>query len=199
MKKTGWITQNSLVLVSIGLMLSSSGLDGAYLSRLMYPPFGYLLNTISDIAGMVIMYWFGRLQQDRSSRKRKLSYILLPSEIVSVAYAWFFGWRQLLIVLPEVEGSESKWIAVIAAGFIPLLLAACGYAQALLSGGYDVPKEKIQVSEAKEVKVEVLQSKKERVEFMLRNNGTHTTAEIAEFAGCSPAFVRQMRRRNETR
>ena len=47
-----WITRVSLWLVSIGLMLASSGIDGAYLARIMPAGadwLGYVLNTMSDI------------------------------------------------------------------------------------------------------------------------------------------------------
>ena len=49
----------SLWLVSIGLMLASSGVDGAYLTKLMPAHWGWMglvLNTTADIASEVIMY-----------------------------------------------------------------------------------------------------------------------------------------------
>jgi len=64
--------QSSLWLASVGLLLSSSGIDGAYLAKLMPPGWGVLglvLNTVSDIASEVMMYWYGRLQMDASSTK----------------------------------------------------------------------------------------------------------------------------------
>ena len=131
----------SLWLVSIGLMLASSGLDGAYMARWMgdVPALGYVLNTMSDVASITLTYWYGRLQFDRSSRKRSLARALLAAEVVAVSYSWFFSYRQLLLVLPETEGPAAQWIAPVAAGFIPLLLAFAGYAQALLAGRIDEP------------------------------------------------------------
>ena len=98
-----WMLENSLWLVALGLMLASSGIDGAYMSRLMTPglwPLGYILNTMSDVSTMVVMYWFGRLRQSPKGTKRyRLAAWLLLSEVVSVGYSWFFSWRQLLLIL----------------------------------------------------------------------------------------------------
>jgi len=114
---------NSLWLAALGLMLASSGIDGAYMSKMMEPalwPLGYVLNTVSDVSGMIIIYWFGRLRQDRKGSKRyRLAIALLPAELIAVGYSWFFSWRQLIIVLPNVEGQEAYWVAPIAAGFTP--------------------------------------------------------------------------------
>lgn len=131
-----WLKQNSLWLIGLGLMLASSGLDGVYLSRLMPQGqplvalvLGLVLNTMSDVAGIVLTYWYGRLQY--SEKKRGPSNILLGAEAVAVAYSWFFSWRQLRIVMPAVESEDWRWVSLIAAGFIPLLLAFIGYAQSL--------------------------------------------------------------------
>ena len=138
---TAWLMQNSLWLVGLGLMLASSGIDGAYMARWMTDlpgiggaaALGYVLNTTSDVAGMVLMYWFGRFRMDRSSTKRSMARFLLGAEAIAVLYSWLFGYRQLRIVLASVE-TDALWVAPVAAGFIPLLLAFVGYAQALLSG-----------------------------------------------------------------
>ena len=138
---TTWLMENSLWLVGLGLMLASSGIDGAYMARWMTDlpgiggaaVLGYVLNTTSDVAGMVLMYWYGRFRMDRSSRKRSMARFLLGTEAVAVLYSWLFSWRQLRIVLVSVE-ADALWVAPVAAGFIPLLLAFVGYAQALLSG-----------------------------------------------------------------
>jgi hypothetical protein len=138
-----WFRDHSLWLVSLGLMLASSGIDGAYMAKWMPEGFGWLglvLNTMSDISGMVLVYWYGRLQQDRSSRKRRLSTVLLAAEVVAVLYSWFFSWRQLRAVLPQFESQDWPWVAAAAAGFIPLLLAFIGYAQSLLAGRVEDPK-----------------------------------------------------------
>ncbi len=139
------LQQWSLWLVGLGLMIASSGTDGAYMARWMADLpgiggaafLGYVLNTTSDVASLVLTYWYGRLQMDRSSTKRRMSHVLLGAEAVAVAYSWFFGYRQLRLVLPAVEGDAAQWVAPIAAGFIPLLIAFVGYAQALLAGRID--------------------------------------------------------------
>jgi len=142
-KITTWLLDNSLWLAALGLMGSSSGIDGAYMSRMMEPglwPLGYVLNTVSDVSGMILMYWFGRLRQERKGSKRyRLSLALLPAEAIAIAYSWLFSWRQLLMILPAVEGQDAKWVAPIAAGFIPLLLAFIGLGQALREGRFDGP------------------------------------------------------------
>ena len=132
----------SLWLVAAGLMLASSGLDGAYLARWMTDLpgiggaalLGYVLNTTADVAGLVLTYWYGRLQLDQSATKRKRSAALLIAELIATGYSGFFSWRQLRLVLPAVEGGAARWVAPVSAGFIPLLLAFIGYAQALLAG-----------------------------------------------------------------
>lgn len=145
MQKVGrWFRDNSLWIVGLGLMLASSGLDGVYMSKWMPLGYGWLglvLNTTSDISGMVIIYWYGRLRQDRSSRKRRLSNVLLATEAVAVLYSWVFSWRQLRLVLPAIESEDWKWVSAIAAGFIPLLLAFIGFAQAVLAGRLQDPQE----------------------------------------------------------
>lgn len=129
-----WMLDNSLWLIGIGLMLASSGIDGAYMARWMtWAPLGYVLNTMSDIAGMVLTYWYGRLRQGPKTHKR-MAMVLIGAEIVAVAYSWYFSYLQLRIVLVSVEGTSADAIAKIAAGFIPLLLAFVGYAQSALEG-----------------------------------------------------------------
>jgi hypothetical protein len=136
-KLTNWLARNSLWCIGILLMLASSGLDGAYMAR--WQPeqmawLGYVLNTVADCGGMLLSYWYGRLQMDRSVVKRRRSRVLLIGEGIAIAYSWFFSWRQLLIVLPAIEGGATAWVAPVTAGFVPLLLAAIGYTQALLAG-----------------------------------------------------------------
>ena len=136
-----WLLKSSLWMAGFGLMLASSGLDGAYMARWMPPSWGWLgfvLNTTAAISGMILTYFYGRLQQD-GAKKRRLSNVLLAAEVVAVGYSWFFGWRQLLAVLPVVEPVDYRWVAPLAAGFIPLLLAFIGYAESLLAGKFDVP------------------------------------------------------------
>jgi hypothetical protein len=130
-----WINDNALWLVGLGLMLASSGIDGAYMARLMsWPALGYVLNTTADVAGMTLTYYYGRLLRDnaRTSNKHKQARYLIISEVVAVGYSWFFSWRQLRLVIQPIEPVEYEWIAVVSAAFIPLLLAFIGWAQSLI-------------------------------------------------------------------
>lgn len=135
------LLNNSLWLAAIGLCLASSGIDGAYMAQMMEPALwslGYIMNTTSDVAGLALMYWYGRLQQEGKGSKRwKLSRALLGAEIVAVSYSWFFSWRQLIRTLQRVEYQDTIWVAPVAAGFIPLLLAFIGWAQALRAGRFE--------------------------------------------------------------
>lgn len=145
MKRLGlWLRINSLWVAALGLMLASSGLDGAWLAKMMIPGqgwMGYVLNTTSDVAGCVIIYWFGVFRQSPKNTKRyKLALVLLPAEIVAVAYSWYFAYLQLMLVLPTVMQGDVRWVAVVSAGFIPLMLAFIGWAQALLAGKWDDAK-----------------------------------------------------------
>lgn len=150
--------QNSLWLVGFGLMLASSGLDGMYMAKWMpVSALGLVLNTMSDIASLVLMYWYGRLKQSpRGSKRNKLAGALLPAELVAALYSWFFSWRQLRVVLPAIEPEHWQWVAPIAAGFIPLLLAFIGYAQSLLAGklGDEPGKSTKAIVPAKELAIE---------------------------------------------
>ena len=124
-----WILSKLLWFAGFGLMLASSGIDGAYMSAWMprgWEWLGYVLNSVADVSGMILTYNFGRLQQDRTKAKRRLSLFLLGAEIIAVVYSWFFSWRQLLIVLPSVEPMAYRWVAPIAAGFIPLCVPGNG-------------------------------------------------------------------------
>lgn len=135
-----WLQRNSLWLIGFGLMLASSGIDGAYMARWMATPWawsGYALNTISDVAGEVLMYQFGRLQQEpKNTKKHRLSWWILLAEVIAIIYSWFFSWRQLRIILPAIEGDAAEWVALTSAAFVPILLAAIGYTQALLAGRF---------------------------------------------------------------
>ena len=133
-KVGGWLGRNSTWLVGAGLMLASSGLDGVYMSLWMPGGFGWLglvLNTVADIADMKLGYEYAKLQRQRNEQKRELALLLLFGEFVAICYSWFFSWRQLLRVMQLAEPDAWQWVAPIAAGFIPLLLAFLGAAQAL--------------------------------------------------------------------
>jgi hypothetical protein len=132
-------------------MLSSSGLDGVYMATWMPSGWfwlGLVLNTMSDVANLTLMFWFGRLRQSpRGSKRYRLALGLLPSEAIAVLYSWFFSWRQLRAVLPAVEPDAWRWVAPVAAGFIPLLLAFIGYAQSLLAGKLEEEPAQVRVRE----------------------------------------------------
>lgn len=147
---TNWLLRNSLWLAALGLCLSSSGIDGQYMAAWMPSGMGwlgYVLNTVSDLTGMVIMHQYSRLQQTRRNeaggkRRLQLSRVLLGAEVITVGYSWFLSWRQLRIVLPAVEPVAWPWVAPAAAGFVPLLLAFVGYTQGLLAGRIESGQEK---------------------------------------------------------
>lgn len=129
-----------LIAASAALMLASSGIDGAYMFRWMPPGWGWLgyaLNTTADLTGETLMYVFGRLQQERrGSKRQRASWAILGAEAVTVLFSWFFSWRQLRAVLPAVEPQSWRWVSAVSAAFVPLLLAFCGYAQAVLAGRF---------------------------------------------------------------
>jgi hypothetical protein len=93
-----------------------------------------LLNTVADVAAEIMMYWYGRLQQDGSKAKRVRSRYVLAFVALLTGYAWLFGWRQLLPAIRELEGAAAVWLAPLVAGFVPVALAGAGYVQALLAG-----------------------------------------------------------------
>lgn len=140
-----WLSflRNSLWIASIGIMLASSGIDGAYLAKIMRPYWlGYVLNTVSDVASEILMYWYGRLTMDRSSTKRGRARWLLVVEVILAAFAWLFGWRQLLPIVAAQEGAQAaRWLAPVMAAFTPVALIGIGYAQALLAGRIEKEKE----------------------------------------------------------
>jgi len=200
--KRAWelIQRNSLWLVGLGVMAASSGVDGAYMSAWMPDGagwLGYVLNTTSDAGSEVLMYWFGRLRQERKgSKKHRLSLLLLPAEIVIVAFSWFFSWRQLLRVLGPVEGAQARWVAPVSAAFAPVLLASIGYAQALLAGKFEFTKETHQeTEETQEEAQETAQptwaemSKAERILYLSDRQPDLTQSEIAGRADCSDGYV----------
>jgi len=137
-----WILQASLWIASIGLMIASSGLDGAYLARLMPDGWGWLgllLNTMADITSELGMYWYGRLQQDVKAKRKRARWILV-GQVLLVGYAWLFSWRQLVPRMRQVDPEAARPMAMLAAGFIPLALIVVGYIQSLLSGRIESDK-----------------------------------------------------------
>lgn len=131
-----WFLKASLWIASAGLMGASAGLDGAYLAKLMPPGWGALglvLNLVADVTSELGMYWYGRLQLDRSKKKAKRSVGILVGEVILVGYAWLFGWRQLVPIIAQVD-PDAPWMAWIGAAFIPIALIVVGYIQSLLAG-----------------------------------------------------------------
>lgn len=129
----------SLWLASIGLMAASSGIDGAYLAKLMPAGWGILglvLNTVADLSSEVSMYWYGRLRQ----AGRKGLWPILAVQVVLAGYAWLFGWRQLLPILRTIEQDAAIWLSPLMAAFIPVALIGIGYVQSLLAGKHVVAK-----------------------------------------------------------
>ena len=140
----------SLWLASIGLMVASSGLDGAYLAKLMPEKWGLLglvLNTVADITSELGMYWYGRLTMDKSLTKRKGAKWILVGQVILVGYAWLFGWRQLVPIVEKVD-PNAPWMAPVGAAFIPAALVVVGYIQSLLAGRIE-SEPKTTVSEPK--------------------------------------------------
>jgi hypothetical protein len=145
-----WILKNSLWIVAGGLMLFSASFDGVYLETLSAITwFGYAINFFADIANPAMMYWYGRLQQDKYKAKREKSKSILVWERIAIAYSWLFSWRQLRgrVYLAEAAplaaklgGSdlaaviEIELLAFAFAGFVPLMLAGVGALQALIAG-----------------------------------------------------------------
>ena len=151
-KTTSWFYDHNLVLMGAGLLLASSALDGIYMGNAMMPVgyagFGLLLNLVSDVCTLGLSYWYRRLRMDRSSVKRKGAWVLLLTEVAATGYSWLFSWRQLLQVMPRVEGADAIWLAPLAAGFVPMLLFAIGYAEASRVGRLQTAKA-AKVSEMK--------------------------------------------------
>ena len=170
------LTVNSLWIMSAGLMLASSGWDGAFLAKLM--PFawmGYLLNTVADFAGLVIIYWYGRLRQcPKSSKKHKLAIGLLPAELLALCYSWCFSWLQLRVVMIPVEGKDTVWIAPIVAAYIPMQLFFIGVAQALLEGRWDQADV-----DRKNARREKATLEKARIDFATTNSGHRKAPDLA--------------------
>jgi hypothetical protein len=199
-----WTLKNSLWLVGIGLMLASSGIDGAYMARWMTALpgigsaalLGYVLNTTSDVASMVLSYTFTRLRHDNAKRTKRarMAWALLVAEFIAVVYSWFFGWRQLLTVLPAVEGDNAQWVAPIAAGFIPVLLAAIGWAQALIAEPEEKPTSEATTKPEPPTLTTVgddpITERRRELLSLYRAEPERTQASVAEALGVSASTVR---------
>lgn len=146
LKTTSWLQRNSLVLAGMGLCLFSSGIDGAFMAKLMPESWGWLglgLNAVADITGFLLTYWFGVFQQSgKRTRKYRMSWVLLLAEIVAVFYSWHFSYWQLTLVLPGVLPQLSAQmihsVSMTMAGFVPLNLAFIGWAYAIQTGKWEI-------------------------------------------------------------
>lgn len=137
-----WVLHASLWIASIGLMLASSGFDGAYLASLMPAGMawlGFVLNTTMDVTTEFVMFKFGRLQQD-IKEKRKRSWVLLVGLFVLNVFSFLFGWRQVLPILRRVDPEAAQWMSMVVAAFIPTGLLVVGYTQSLLAGRIEKDK-----------------------------------------------------------
>jgi len=202
-----WVLGASLWIVSAGLMLASSGLDGAYLSKLMPAGWGFLglvLNTMTDIASEVGMYWYGRIQQDRSKAKRKRARWVLVGQVLLVGYAWLFSWRQLVPIMRQVDPEAANAMSMLAAGFIPLALVVVGYVQSLLAGRIDEEKDDKPAETQQPVVIEPVnvaqdvpseppmvttEERRKRVLAAYLSDDTPTQAELAEQFGVSRSAI----------
>lgn len=181
--------KHSLWIVGFGLMLASSGIDGAYMSKIMPDGWGWLglvLNTTADVAGMVLTYYYGVIRREnaKNTKKWKLARWLLLAEVFSVGYSWFFSWRQLLIVMIPIEGDATVWIAPVAAFFIPGTLGFIGFTESLLA---DKPQEDAKVVKPKTKptpqKVETTQPSEKKNEKMKLND---TAKKVLQSYSASP-------------
>ena len=153
-RAVAWVERNSLALSGLALSLFSSGIDGEYMSSWMPQGLrwtGYALNTTADVAVLVLARWLGRLQSEdrRSQLRRSQLRLALSGEYIAIAFSWLFGWRQLRPIIAALELTtlaagfgadpwlgvlEIELVALLTAGFVPVLNAYLGYAQALRDG-----------------------------------------------------------------
>ena len=196
----------SLWVASIGLMVASSGMDGAYLAKLMpdrWTWLGLVLNTVADVTSELGMYWYGRLQMDASSTKRKRAKWILVGQVVLVGYAWLFGWRQLVPIIAKVDPT-APWMAWVGAAFIPAALIVVGYTQSLLAGRIEVAKAdtgtptetpkladapKVTPVEQEPVPELTPEERRERVTELWRANPMLTQAQVAETVGATRSTI----------
>lgn len=155
-----WIDRNMLMIMAMAVSLASSGIDGAYMSKMMTDPLwftGYILNTVADIATFQLANWYGRLEQRGTGAHEWQIRRVLYGEYTAIAYSWLFSWRQLRPVLRAIEMppngiplfSGVNWwgidwarvefevVTAILAGFVPVVNYHLAYAQALRDGKFD--------------------------------------------------------------
>jgi hypothetical protein len=137
-----WIKKHPSIAIGAGLMLASSGLDGAYMTLLMpqhvliarwtvsFAWLGLVLNFAADGTDLYLSYRIGRLMNTRDTVKQWGAVILLAlGLLVAAGYSWYFSYLQLRRVLPAFEVGEVGDVdrtARIIAGFIPALIVILG-------------------------------------------------------------------------
>jgi hypothetical protein len=125
-----WCKRHQSVIIGGFLMAASSGLDGVYMTLWMPPAvwwLGLVLNTGADFADLYLGDRMGRLMRSTDGSKRWGGLLALGlGQLIAIGYSWYFGYLQLRRVLPAIEGSAANGIALVAAGFIPLMLAVLG-------------------------------------------------------------------------
>ena len=191
----------SLWLASIGLMLASSGLDGAYLMKLMpqgWALLGLVLNFVLDVSSEIIMYWFGRLRQDGKKVKRIMSWWLLLPQAMLVGYAWLLTWRQILPTMRVLEPNDYRWLAPLLAGIVPTAIVAIGFALSLLAGKIETDKptsknDKVGIPVPAVEQVQTIElspvARQERALALWSADGSITQAQMAQRLGVSRQTV----------
>ena len=125
-----------LIWFSIALSLFSCGFDGAFLSRLMWtnaPVWGFVfgqgLNFAADAVTHVLGNQFAEEQRKapKGSKRRKLSYLLLPADLAALYYSVAFSWYQIRLNWQDLPG----WLQISAASFAPVFILWLGVARAL--------------------------------------------------------------------
>lgn len=171
--KTRTLMGNSLWIVSLGLMLASSAWDGGFLAKLMPVGFewtGYVLNFTVDLAGMTLIYWYGRFRQcPRNTNRHKMALALIPGELIALGYSWFFSWLNLRTIMSTVVGQDAMWLAPIAAAYVPLQLLFIGTTQAILEGRSDQDEIDQRRAENTAKRKEAKLKKTEEIEFAAVN------------------------------
>jgi hypothetical protein len=220
-----------IYVLSFLVMLASSWIDGTYLSKLTSWAFaGYILNFVCDGGSLLLsrIYSEVRLHEIKTSKRYKLARGLLWFELAAVAYSWLFSYRQLrplvwavetrpviLELLPKTK--NAAWaieaFTLVIAGFVPVLLAGFGYAQAVLSekdtatepetqaqperSAATAPETEPQRPETEPQPDELPEYAVETVAYFAHNPGA-TYTEAAAALDCSPRTVSNHMKRAET-
>lgn len=153
-----WIKRNRLFLIGLGLMIANNGTEGLYMSFWQPDKWGWLgiiLNFMSDAAVWEIASQYAKMQRVADIDKRKKAKSLLWANVASVAFAWFFGWRQLRVVLVPIEGQDAAWVSMICAAFVPLVLMFIGRAHGLRNAAREDGQENISAGHLENLQTEI--------------------------------------------